>query len=244
MKKNKHMETTIQPDAAVKPPEAKPEPTHIDGLPVKVEDGGKFFELNEFDGASKGFKFYVMQFKTLEDAIEHYKALKQDDAILTLVNRQLNFNMRTKAKNQITNEDVAKKLLSRGETLLINVDEARQFVPGEREVQVPADDPVDRQAAPADPGPVADAGVRGRARDLLPVPHAARRVLPAARLKHVLTATRAAVSRPTAMWQDIRSPIRTFRLCWKRACTGRTARCATRSITTHRSCRARCLPKV
>src|SRR5436190_5630515 len=135
MKKNKHMETTIQPDAAVKQTqEAKPEPTHIDGLPVKVEDGGKFFELNEFDGASKGFKFYVMQFKTLEDAIEHYKALKQDDAILTLVNRQLNFNMRTKAKNQITNEDVAKKLLSRGETLLINVDEARQFVPGEREV--------------------------------------------------------------------------------------------------------------
>ena len=101
---------------------------------MRVEDGGKFFELNEFDGASKGFKFYVMQFKTLEDAIEHYKALKQDDAILTLVNRQLNFNMRTKAKNQITNEDVAKKLLSREETLLINVDEARQFVPGEREV--------------------------------------------------------------------------------------------------------------
>src|SRR6266480_7795988 len=93
-----------------------------------VEEGGRFFELNEFDAKTPtaGFKFYVLQFKSLEDAITHYKGTeKGDTALLTLVNRALNFNMRTKAKNMVSNEDTRKKLLAKGDTLLISVDEAR-----------------------------------------------------------------------------------------------------------------------
>ena len=104
---------------------------------VRLEEGAYILEKNKFSGDKSGFWFWIIQFKTLEGIIEHYNKLGKDGKLVVcdLANRQLNFAMRNKAQNKLNMpaEERAAKL-SRGENVLITEQDAREYVPGERDI--------------------------------------------------------------------------------------------------------------
>lgn len=123
--------------------------------PTKVvEDrGGYSLELTSFtEGNNKGFKFWNIEFKTLDDAIKHFtaknnKGEKGESIILALVNSAMSFRMRSQANNRLIApndkgvggmdpKEKLERLNAGGDRLIIlSQEDAETYVPGQRELE-------------------------------------------------------------------------------------------------------------
>ena|SRR5690348_18289771 len=134
------------------------ENTNQPGIPVndntgaastKVDKGTHSVELVTFNkGEKEGFKFYLVQYNTLDAAFEKFgqgDVNKGKELVLGLVNTQLGLNLRNKASSRMPDEDnkaerdaAIKARLEKGDVLLISEAEAESYVPGTREKTSPA----------------------------------------------------------------------------------------------------------
>ena len=109
-------------------------PTHTEsGQPLKHTESGVLFELNQFaDGSNNaGFSFYTKEFLTKESLAANL----DDETVLMCVNRHFGFAMRQKATNSIpTDPDARAKQLADGKTIVISIEDAKAYKPGERDL--------------------------------------------------------------------------------------------------------------
>jgi len=99
-------------------------------------------------GEAEGFEFFVVKYKTLADAVNAFGKGDQkagEEVVLGLLNSQLRFTLRSKAKSRMPDdEDNTKRLAAiadlkaKGETILLTEIEAENYIPGTREKTSPA----------------------------------------------------------------------------------------------------------
>jgi len=136
-KQNKRKVKLVMSEANQTPSPVAAPTHHKGGFPLKVTEAGVLFELQEFDKESNnaGFVFYTKEFLTKE-ALE---ANLDAETILMCVNRHFNFAMRQKANNSVPkDEDARAKQLHEGKIMLLSVEDAKAYKPGERDLTSPA----------------------------------------------------------------------------------------------------------
>lgn len=103
------------------------------------ENGIKFVEKSFEEGSAKGWKFACPQVNSLQAAVATYG----EEDVVEIINGYLSYNCRVKVKNLIPafkgneaeeKEWFAKKLTQRPDLFLFNVEEAKQWKPGTREL--------------------------------------------------------------------------------------------------------------
>lgn len=125
---------------------------------VKIPRGQAKMTLKSIDeGTWKGFVFYVAQFDSVDAAIEHFTAQSQnakdgDEIVLDIINSAMAARMRSRANSKLIPpakidgkpitvegkeafiEERKSWLLDPEKKVLVTIDDAYQYVPGEREV--------------------------------------------------------------------------------------------------------------
>lgn len=132
--------------------------TEKDLTVVKIPKGNAKMVLKSIDdGTWKGFNFYVAQFDSVENAIEHFTAQSQNakdgnEIVLDIVNSAMAARMRSRANSKLIPpakidgkpitvegkeafiEERKSWLLDVDKKVLVTLEDAYEYVPGEREV--------------------------------------------------------------------------------------------------------------
>jgi hypothetical protein len=111
-------------------------PNKLEEAPIKIDKGGYVLEQESFSGEKYGFKFFIVQFKRVADALAKYS----EDVVLRLINSKLAASMRVDAGSQLPKyekpeqQKVEWAKIKLTNPLLITEADAESYIPGEREL--------------------------------------------------------------------------------------------------------------
>lgn len=104
---------------------------------IKIDKGDYFLQEETFGGEKTGFKFFIIQFKTVAAVLAKYS----EDVVLKLINSRIASAMRVDAGNKLpkypgdeSKEKVEWAKLKLTQPVLTSESEAEGYIPGEREL--------------------------------------------------------------------------------------------------------------